>query len=256
MIGIESFKKYFKGFEREYAIIGGTACELLMSEKDLDFRATKDIDMVLIIEALSKEFAKVFWKYVSEAQYEHIHKGTGKTEFYRFYKPKSSEYPMMIELFSKSPKWMIPTTNHHIVPIHVDNEISSLSAILLNDDYYDFLRKGIHIIDGISILDAEHMIRFKAKAWLDLKERKERGNHVDSRDIKKYKNDVIRLSMLLVPDNKIEVLDMIKNDLSQFIQNIDKEDINLKQLGILNIDKKDFILLLSEIYGLSILQNV
>ena len=31
-----------------------------MSEKDLDFRATKDIDMVLIIEALSKEFAKVF----------------------------------------------------------------------------------------------------------------------------------------------------------------------------------------------------
>ena len=58
---------------------------------------------------------------------------------------------MMIELFSKSPKWMIPTTNHHIVPIHVDNEISSLSAILLNDDYYDFLRKGIHIIDGISI---------------------------------------------------------------------------------------------------------
>lgn len=163
---------------------------------------------------------------------------------------------MMIELFSKSPKWMIPTTNHHIVPIHVDNEISSLSAILLNDDYYDFLRKGIHIIDGISILDAEHMIRFKAKAWLDLKERKERGNHVDSRDIKKHKNDVIRLSMLLVPNNKIEVPDMIKNDLSQFIQNIGKEDINLKQLGILNIDKKDFILLLSEIYGLSVLQNV
>lgn len=100
------------------------------------------------------------------------------------------------------------------------------------------------------------MIPFKAKAWLDLKERKERGNHVDSCDIKKHKNDVIRLSMLLVPDNKIEVPDMIKNDLSQFIQSIDKEDINLKQLGILNIDKKDFILLLSEIYGLSVLQNV
>lgn len=44
--------------------------------------------------------------------------------------------------------------------------------------------------------------------------------------------------MLLVPDNKIEVPDMIKNDLSQFIQNKDKEDINLKQLRISNIDKK------------------
>lgn len=100
------------------------------------------------------------------------------------------------------------------------------------------------------------MIPFKAKAWLDLKERKEWGNHVDSHDIKKHKNDVIRLSMLLVPDNKIEVPDMIKNDLSQFIQNIGKKDLNLKQLGILNIDKKGFMLLLSEIYGLSVLQNV
>ena len=91
---------------------------------------------------------------------------------------------------------------------------------------------------------------------MDLKERKERVNHVDSRDIKKHKNDIIRLSMLLVPNNKIEVPDMIKNDLSQFIQNKDKEDINLKQLGILSIDKKDFMLLLSKIYGLSVLQNV
>ena len=60
MIGIGLFKKYFKCFERKYVIFGGTACELLMSEKDLDFRATKDIDTVFIIEALSKEFAKVF----------------------------------------------------------------------------------------------------------------------------------------------------------------------------------------------------
>lgn len=73
---------------------------------------------------------------------------------------------------------------------------------------------------------------------MDLKERKERVNHVDSRDIKKHKNDIIRLSMLLVLDNKIEIPDMIKNDLSQFIQNKDKEDINLKQLRISNIDKK------------------
>lgn len=92
------------------------------------------------------------------------------------------------------------------------------------------------------------MIPFKAKAWLDLKERKERGNHVDSRDIKKHKNDIIRLSMLLVLDNKIEIPDMIKNDLSQFIQNIDKEDINLKQLRISNIDKKFYAFIIWDIW--------
>ena len=45
--GIESFKEWFKGNEEQYAIIGGTACDILMSEEGLDFRATKDIDLVL-----------------------------------------------------------------------------------------------------------------------------------------------------------------------------------------------------------------
>ena len=50
--GIDSFKEWFKGSEEQYAIIGGTACDILMTEDGLDFRATKDIDLVLIIEAL------------------------------------------------------------------------------------------------------------------------------------------------------------------------------------------------------------
>ena len=48
MIGIASFKEYFNGFEDQHVIIGGTACELLMLDKSLDFRATKDIDMVFV----------------------------------------------------------------------------------------------------------------------------------------------------------------------------------------------------------------
>ena len=48
--GIESFKEWFKGNESQYAIIGGTPCDILMTEEG--FRATKDIDLVLIIEAV------------------------------------------------------------------------------------------------------------------------------------------------------------------------------------------------------------
>lgn len=32
MIGIASFKEYFKGFEDQYVIIGGTACEIFMQQ--------------------------------------------------------------------------------------------------------------------------------------------------------------------------------------------------------------------------------
>ena len=51
-----------KGNEEQYAIIGGTACDILMTEEGLDFRATKDIDLVLIIEALDANFGKKFWE--------------------------------------------------------------------------------------------------------------------------------------------------------------------------------------------------
>lgn len=43
--GIDSFKEWFKGSEEQYAIIGGTACDILMMEDGLDFRATKDIQV-------------------------------------------------------------------------------------------------------------------------------------------------------------------------------------------------------------------
>lgn len=50
--GIESFREWFQGYEEQYTIIGGTACDLLMTSEGLNFRATKDIDLVLIIEAV------------------------------------------------------------------------------------------------------------------------------------------------------------------------------------------------------------
>lgn len=77
--GIESFRKWFEGCEEQYAIIGGTACDLLMSEQSIEFRVTKDIDLVLIVEALDKEFGEKLWEYVKEAGYEHRNKSTGKS---------------------------------------------------------------------------------------------------------------------------------------------------------------------------------
>ena len=38
VLGIETFREWFRGYEDHYAIIGGTACDLLMAEEGLDFR--------------------------------------------------------------------------------------------------------------------------------------------------------------------------------------------------------------------------
>lgn len=99
--GIESFKEWFKGNESQYAIIGGTACDILMTEEGIDFRATKDIDLVLIIEAVDVAFGRKFWDYVKQAGYEHCNKSSGVPQFYRFSHPTSNRYPAMIELFTR-----------------------------------------------------------------------------------------------------------------------------------------------------------
>lgn len=79
--GIDDFKKWFRGCEGQYVIIGGTACDILMAKEGLDFRATKDIDLVLIIEAADVNFGRKFWDYIKQAGYEHCNKSTGPRSF-------------------------------------------------------------------------------------------------------------------------------------------------------------------------------
>ena len=64
--------------------IGGTACDILMDELGAQFRATKDLDIVLIIAALDSSFGKTFWKFIEDGGYENRQRGTGENQFYRF----------------------------------------------------------------------------------------------------------------------------------------------------------------------------
>ena len=55
--GFTKFKEKFQGFEKQYVVIGGTACDLIMENEELPFRATKDIDIVLIVESITVDFS-------------------------------------------------------------------------------------------------------------------------------------------------------------------------------------------------------
>lgn len=246
--GINGFTEWFKGYEEQYTIIGGTACDILMTEAELDFRATKDIDMVVIIEAVNADFGKRFWEYIKNGGYEHCNKSSGQPQFYRFTHPKSKEYPSMIELFSRKLDSFKLPDNAVLMPLPIDDEISSLSAILLDDDYYELLRQGRRTIEGVSILDAAYLIPFKAKAWLDLSNRKLNGEQVDNKNIRKHKNDIFRLSDILEPDIRINVSEQIYSDINEFINKIHNEDINLSNLGIRDRTKDEILNELSGIY--------
>ena len=242
---INSFIEKFKDYADCYTVIGGTACDILMTEAGTDFRATKDIDMILIMEARYKEFAHIFWEFIMEGGYRFGWKNSEKAHFYRFTEPRSG-YPAMIELFSREPNYInfIPDG---IIPIHIDEDTSSLSAILLNDDYYKFMLTGRRVVSGISVLDTEHLIPFKMYAWLDLKDKKARGEHVNERDLKKHKYDVFRLLQIARRDNKIETNGIVRENIIRFMEEIRMENIPFAQL-FLPFEMEEALAYLREIY--------
>lgn len=230
--GIDIFREHFSNFKDQYTVIGGFACDLLMTDAGLDFRQTVDIDMVLTVEALTTEFAKAFWEFIDQGGYQARQRSNGKPEFYRFVNPTDSAYPKMIELFSRPQNNVSLQPDTHLMPLHIDDEVSSLSAILLSDDYYHFLLDGRTVTDGISILDAEHIIPLKMKAWLDLKDKKAQGIHVNSRDIRKHRLDVFRLFQLVREDQRIVVPASVGTDIDDFISQMQETDIRLSDIGI------------------------
>lgn len=125
---------------------------------------------------------------------------------------------------------------------------TSLSSILLNDDYYDLLVKGRRIVDGFSLIELETVILFKIKAWLDLKERKEAGENVDTKNIRKHKNDVFRLLANVSPTSRVESSRDIQKDIIQFIEQIKEYKPDLKNLGIRGTSLDEMLEILGDIF--------
>ncbi len=230
--GLTNFRDHFAGFEAEYVLIGGVASHLALDQAGLEFRATKDLDIVLCAEALSAEFVRRFWVFVGAGKYEVQERSDGKKQFYRFKKPENAEYPFMLELFCRKPDEIELDAEGHLTPVPMDEEISSLSAILLDDDYYACIKRGRTVIDGVSILGPEYVLLFKARAWLDLSKRKASGEKVDSKHIKKHRNDVFRLFPLLSENQRVESAASIRDDMKEFVGAMRAEQgLDIARLG-------------------------
>jgi hypothetical protein len=156
--GIEKFKEYFAEYKDNYIIIGGTACDILEEVAGQQPRATKDIDIILVVETLSADFVKQFWEFIKTGQYETRQRGNGKHEYFRFLKPKQADFPFQIEIFARKPDILNIENEARLTPIPTDEDLSSLSAILMNEDYYHFALKHNVIEDGIRLASVETLI--------------------------------------------------------------------------------------------------
>jgi hypothetical protein len=232
--GLDKFRDHFTGFTDRYVLIGGVASDLIMGQAGVDFRLTKDLDIVLCVEAIDREFVRAFWEFVKQGGYQHQQMSTGKKIFYRFNAPTNADFPSMLELFSRTPDTQILGDDSHLTPIPVAEGVSSLSAILLDGDYYQFIHDQKIIVDGLPVVSAVCLIPLKAKAWLDLSQRREAGENIDSRDIKKHRNDVFRLFQILSPELRIKLPETIAKDMHDFLEavQVQETEIVFKDLGL------------------------
>lgn len=248
--GLDRFQDHFKEYRDKYILIGGAACDTLLEDAGLDFRATKDLDIVLRVEALDVAFIEAFWAFIKKGGYKHQHKKTGEPCFYRFTEPDDSSYPIILELFSRKIDALSYEGEPHLTPIPVEDELSSLSAILLNEEYYDFLHEHKQEMDGITIVGPEALIPLKAKAWMDNSDRRKQGHEVRSSDIKKHRGDIPRIFTLLTAETKVSLPQGIENDMNEFLTRmIDEEDeVDLVRLGVTDMAFSEFLDRLKEIY--------
>lgn len=245
--GLDTFRKYFADYEKQYVLIGGAACDIVFESNEANFRATRDLDMVLIIEALTPEFGEKLWEFIETGKYRNKATSSGNSQFYRFDKPGDDSFPKMIELFCRSDFELKDAEG--ITPIHIDDEISSLSAILLDDDYYKALLDGKVVSNGLSVLRPEYIILFKAKAYLDLKIRKDSGETVDSSDIKKHKKDILRIAAELILEPIANLPMTVNDDIHSFIKSLEQEPFDQNSLKTYGLKNADIVELLKRVFG-------
>ena len=220
-------------------------------------RATDDIDMILVVEKMTPEFGQRFWEFIDEGKYENLQRKRQDkepvTELFRFLEPKNG-FPVQIELLSKYPDVLGVPTGFHLTPIPVGEEIPSLSAILLDEEYYRHTIDSSIIEEGICIANPLSLLCLKVKAFLNLTEEKKINPNVRSADIKKHRDDVFKLlAMRIDPFTPVELSATMKDEVSVFINTMEESLPNQSlrdSLQRTDDDIRGFLGIMKEIFGI------
>lgn len=245
--GIEKFRAFFQGFENDYVIIGGLATAMVMNDLGFVFRATKDVDLV-VLSTDNEAFLKRILLFIDEGGYQTKQrtKSDTKHNLFRFCDSEDKSYPEQLELFAIHGEDSLIITDDHIIPIDTPEFYDYLSAILLDRDYYNLLKQHTTNVDGLHVATAEVLIPLKIHAHLNLinGEHNYNGKHL---------KDVVRLSTTLDGEEQVHLTGMPSDDFQKFLPIFDALDEDkvrnvLKSNQISGVTKQDLLSLLESTY--------
>lgn len=218
--GFDHFLDRLKGLEKSYALIGGGAASLLMDDQGLDFRATKDVDLVLLTNG-SKELNDRIAAYVKEGGYVIKEATEGEPRYYRFRDPKDEKFPVMIEVFARNEQKIELQEGQYIIPVQHD-DIVRISAILLDDEYFEIITSNLATLEsGATVINPIANICLKARAHRELSEKRAKDEKsVDSKSVEKHRKDIFRIAPLLSGSEKITLGKQPKADLELALKHL------------------------------------
>ena len=229
-------------FKENFVIIGGTACDIRLSGTLMRPRATDDIDIIVVVELLTREFVSAFWQFVREGNYrveKRINQvGTSVYALYRFtLQDENLAYPQKIELLSRHSDLLGEPSGFHIEPIPTDELNQSLSAIIMDDDYYNFTVHHSEEIEGLMVADNLALIALKVNAYLNLIGEREEGREVNGKDIRKHRSDVLKLVAAGIYPETVAVVRKIYDDIQNFVSETEQHIQSLADA--LDVDEYD-----------------
>lgn len=104
----------------------------------------------------------------------------------------------------------------------MEADASSLSAIIMDDDYYHFTIAHSILTDGIRHASPEALVALKARAYLNLQQDKAAGRHVNSKDIKKHRSDVLK-NVAIMENAPVAAPDAIVACVRSFVASVRSE---------------------------------
>ncbi len=242
-VGLNHFEEYFKDFRESYVVVGGFAT-LMLLEKQLEGhgKVTQDIDLVLLTTA-SVEMAQKIKAYVKEGEYT-IQKGEKDNfSYYRFVNPKVENFAKEIELFAVNDQALLLDEEQRIIPIDPEEGLYSLSAIMLDNEYFEMIKNNIDNSNRVPCTNTLATIMLKISAFYDLKSR---GDD----KWKKHRRDILKLVLLLTGEEQLELKGRMVGDVELFMEHLKTlDDKMIKNItSMVGIRQSDIYEVLSGVF--------
>ncbi|PWE21750.1 hypothetical protein DF188_05925 [Aliarcobacter skirrowii] len=242
--GLSHFQEFCKDLDDNYVVVGGFATIMLL-DKQLEGhgKATYDIDLVLLTNN-SLEMSKRIKKYIKEGDYKIQIGEKDQYRYYRFTEPKKDDFAKEIELFASNENDLKLEDSQRIIPIDPDEGLYSLSAIMLDQEYFEMIKENVDKTGVAPCTNVQATIILKMSAFYDLKNRGEDK-------WKKHRRDIFKLTLLLTGEEKLKLKGRMQGDFDSFIAHIEN-DLTAKDIKNfsdgLPIIKEDVIKILKEVF--------